>query len=426
MGTTAEPIITGVPQATPFSDAEKAAILRELRNILASQPFRNSVRSKQFLSYVVQQKLEGREELLKERIIGTEIFNRKADYATADDSVVRVQAGEVRRRLEQYYHIVRSPSPVRIDLPLGSYAPEFRWDVPARPLDVAAISVPKKSRLPWVLGVTALVLALVAVVAIRLPNRKPKESGLDEFWSPVFVTSQPVLICLAKPIFYRPSLELYQKYSKTHPGTFQTEVERYDRALPLGPDEKMVWGDMRSNEDFGVAVGDVYVAARLSALFDHMDKPSQVRIGNNYSFEDLRNSPAVLIGAFNNRWTMQMTSNLPFAFAEENGHFRIQEQGPLGRTRSWVLGPHGEIVEDFAIVTRLLDAKTGQVLIAAAGLGANGTQAAGEFISRSDYLEQAFGGAPPDWQKKNVQVVLETTVTDSVAGPPRVVATYFW
>ena len=93
---------------------------------------------------------------------------------------------------------------------------------------------------------------------------------------------------------------------------------------------------------------------------------------------------------------------------------------------SWVLGPHGEIVEDFAIVTRLLDAKTGQVLIAAAGLGANGTQAAGEFISRPDYLEEAFRAAPPDWQKKNLQVVLQTTVTDSVAGPPRVVATYFW
>ena len=89
-------------------------------------------------------------------------------------------------------------------------------------------------------------------------------------------------------------------------------------------------------------------------------------------------------------------------------------------------GPEGEIVQDFAIVTRLLDAKTGQVVIAAAGLGANGTQAAGEFISRPDYLEEAFLSAPPDWQKKNLQVVLQTTVTDSVPGPPRVVATYFW
>jgi hypothetical protein len=293
-------------------------------------------------------------------------------------------------------------------------------------LAVPAPSAPKKRWLPWAVGVLGLGLVLVVALATRLPNRGPRESALDQFWSPVFATSQPVLICLAKPIFYRPSLELYRRYSKSHPGTFQTEVERYDQPLPLGSNEKLVWGDMLPYEEYGVAVGDVYVAARLSALFDRIDKPSQVRIGSNYSFEDLRNSPAVLVGAFNNRWTMQMTSNLRFAFVEERGNLSIQEQGPSGRSRSWVRGPHGEIVEDFAIVTRLLDAKTGQVLIAAAGLGAHGTQAAGEFISRRDYLEEAFRSAPPDWQKKNLQVVLQTTVTDSVAGPPRVIAIYFW
>jgi hypothetical protein len=91
-----------------------------------------------------------------------------------------------------------------------------------------------------------------------------------------------------------------------------------------------------------------------------------------------------------------------------------------------VHGPQGQTLEDFAIVTRLLDSKTGQVLIAAAGLEAHGTQAAGEFISRRDYLEEAFRSAPSDWQKKNLQVLLQTTGTDSVAGPPRVIATYFW
>ncbi len=47
-------------------------------------------------------------------------------------------------------------------------------------------------------------------------------------------------------------------------------------------------------------------------------------------------------------------------------------------------------------------------------------------FGRPDYLEQAFRTAPPDWQKKNLQVVLQTTVTDALAGPPRVIATYFW
>jgi len=46
---------------------------------------------------------------LKERTIGTEIFQRKAGYATGDDPVVRVQAGEVRRRLEQYHHTGQVP-----------------------------------------------------------------------------------------------------------------------------------------------------------------------------------------------------------------------------------------------------------------------------------------------------------------------------
>lgn len=426
MGTIAEPILDGSHGTSCFTDPEKASVLGELHNILASHPFRNSVRSKQFLSYVVQQKLDGRDELLKERTIGTEIFHRKADYATADDSVVRVQAGEVRRRLEQYYHTVQSPSAVRIDLPLGSYAPGFHWTATSAPSEVMTTRTQQRRWIPWAIGVVGLGLALVVALTASLSRGNSKNSALDQFWSPVFSTSQPVLICLAKPVLYRPSLELYRRYSKNHPGTFQTEVERSNQLLPLDPNEKIVWGDMLPFVDYGVAMGDVYVAARLSALFEHIGKPSQVRIGANYSFEDLRNSPAVVVGAFNNRWTIQMTSNLRFTFAEEDGHFRVQEQRPAGQARSWVVGPHGEIVEDFAIVTRLLDAKTGQVLIAAAGLGANGTQAAGEFIARRDYLEEAFRTAPSDWQKKNLQVVLETTVTDSVAGPPRVVATYFW
>jgi hypothetical protein len=427
MGTTAEPIITGRHEGACFSDTEKEAILAELRNILGSQPFRNSLRSKQFLSYVVQHKLQGRDELLKERTIGMEIFQRQADYATGDDAVVRVQAGEVRRRLERYYHNGPIASPVRIELPLGSYSPEFRWDVVvASPPEEKAASTARKRWLPWTIGAICLGLVLALVLTTRAPSRRTGESALDQFWSPIFTTSQPVLICLAKPIFYRPSLDIYRRYAKTHPGTFQTEVERYDQPLPLDPNEKLAWRDVVPYTDYGVAMGDVYVAARLSALFDHIDKPSQVRIGTNYSFEDLRNSPAVMVGAFNNRWTMQMTSNLRFVFAEQDGHFRIQEQSPAGISRSWAQGPRGEIIEDFAIVTRLLDAKTGQVVIAAAGLGSRGTQAAGEFISRSDYLEQAFRSAPPDWQKKNLQVVLQTTVTDSVPGPPRVIATYFW
>ena len=145
MGITAEPIVTGHHERACFTDNEKAAILAELRTILESQFFRNSSRSKQFLSYVVQHKLEGREEFLKERTIGTEIFKRQAGYATGDDAVVRVQAGEVRRRLERYYHNSPNASPVHIELRLGSYSPEFRWNVVAAPPDAKSSRCSPKS-----------------------------------------------------------------------------------------------------------------------------------------------------------------------------------------------------------------------------------------------------------------------------------------
>jgi hypothetical protein len=121
----------GKPQrnkgGSPPDGPAKEAVLRELESILSSPFFRTSNRSKQFLSYVVQHTLEGNHEPLKERTIGAKLFQRPVGYATGDDPVVRVQAGEVRRRLEQYHHAGPNDSPVRIELPVGSYAPEFRW-----------------------------------------------------------------------------------------------------------------------------------------------------------------------------------------------------------------------------------------------------------------------------------------------------------
>jgi hypothetical protein len=165
---------------------------------------------------------------------------------------------------------------------------------------------------------------------------------------------------------------------------------------------------------------------RLLALLGRMGKESQVRIGTSYSFADLRNSPAIVVGAFNNRWTMQMTSNLHFAFVEENGRPMIREQGPSGQAWYPKYGSHREITEDYGIVTRLLNSKTGQFVVSTAGILADGTQAAAEFVSTSTYLEEALRTAQPDWAKKNLQFVVHTTVTDAVPGPPQVVAIYMW
>jgi hypothetical protein len=437
-------IHTGV---SPPDGPEKEAVLRELESILGSPFFRTSNRSKQFLTYVVQHTLDGNHEPLKERTIGAKLFQRPPGYSTGDDPVVRVQAGEVRRRLEQYHHAGLNQAPVRIELPVGSYAPEFHWapaalphlepappeppkDEPTQAVRVPAVETQlvSKSRGPFsrIVPILGLGLVLVLVLAASAVYRaSARKSTLDQFWSPVLASSGPVLICLAKPPVYVPSLELLQRYSKS-PGEFKTELQRLTQPAPLQPQDKLVWGDMVEYDDYGVAAGDVYAAVRLSALLGRMGKESQVRIGSHSSFADLRNSPAIVVGAFNNRWTMQMTSNLHFAFVEENGRPMIREQGPAGRAWHPKYGPHGEVTEDFGVVTRLLNSKTGQFVVSTAGILADGTQAAGEFVSSSEYLEEALRSAQSDWMKKNLQFVVQTTVTDSVPGPPQVVAIYMW
>ena len=101
-------------------------IREELNRILASHEFRTSKRSQDFLRYVVDHTLRGEADLLKERTIGVDVFGRSSDYDPSDDATVRVKAGEVRKRLGLYYAEQGARNPIRIDLPLGSYVPEFR------------------------------------------------------------------------------------------------------------------------------------------------------------------------------------------------------------------------------------------------------------------------------------------------------------
>ena len=71
--------------------------------------------------------LDGELDSLTERFLGAELFGRRIDYDTKSDSIVRVRANDVRRRLTEYYADQSSPPKVVITLGAGGYIPEFRW-----------------------------------------------------------------------------------------------------------------------------------------------------------------------------------------------------------------------------------------------------------------------------------------------------------
>ncbi len=181
----------GMPKT---ADVEPAQVREELRNVVASEAFRGGKRAQDFLQIVVEHALAGRFDSLRERMLGAEIFGRPVDYDTANDAVVRVKASEVRKRLAQYYQSLESPPQVRIDLPTGTYVPQFTFvaasqaapkspgvSQPAEPAEPppppTRRSRLRMSRLFVVLSGSSLVAAVV-VVAILIWKNQPSRAPI--------------------------------------------------------------------------------------------------------------------------------------------------------------------------------------------------------------------------------------------------------
>src|ERR1700760_4199479 len=129
-----------VSEPDELTPEQTAAVREHLKEVLASQEFAGSKRSRDFLQLIIEHTLAGRRDNLRERMIGAEMFGRPIDYDTANDAVVRVKANEVRRRLAQYYAEEGAQDGVRIDLPTGTYVPEFHWEPDPDPVATDIIS----------------------------------------------------------------------------------------------------------------------------------------------------------------------------------------------------------------------------------------------------------------------------------------------
>jgi hypothetical protein len=180
--------------------------------------------------------------------------------------------------------------------------------------------------------------------------------------------------------------------------------------------------DIVVDSDHYVGVGDAIAMARFSTFFARRGRPAQLRVSNDMSFVDLRNSPALLIGAFSNPWTMLAQSGLRFVFERGEGTVLIRDQKTK---RQWVWHDTPPLM-DYAVISRIFDPRTGQPVITAAGLSHAGTQIAAEFLTCPEHLQAALGGAKPGWEKQNLQILLRAEVVGKTPGPPKVIETHIW
>jgi len=107
------------------AEPEAGAVLRQLQRILASSGFSRNDRLSRFLRFVVERTINGSGHELKETVIATEVFGRRPDYNPKRDATVRIEAGRLRARLNEYYLGEGKQDSLLIEMPKGGYSPVF-------------------------------------------------------------------------------------------------------------------------------------------------------------------------------------------------------------------------------------------------------------------------------------------------------------
>jgi len=122
-----------VPQSTdktrPETDtpAPTATEIRtQLAKIVDSSSFQKATRLREFLRFVVNERLDGRADNLKAYTIGLEVFDRPDNFDPITDTIVRVNAGKLRHALERYYLGPGRQDKILISIPKGRYVPVFQ------------------------------------------------------------------------------------------------------------------------------------------------------------------------------------------------------------------------------------------------------------------------------------------------------------
>lgn len=374
-----------------------------LTRITASPQFQRSKRLQAFLRYVCEQAAHNHSEEISEFYIGQRVFDRGIEFNPAEDNIVRVEARELRKRLEHYFNQEGSDEPVLIEIPRGSYIPVFTprpqecLDPPESPsppqrlLDQPAQQVIELRRwgLTWMV-LCALLMCLCGWLWLRLQRAeligRPPES-VRLFWNRILSPDRPTVVAVADSTFallqdLRRETVSFEDYVN---GSFfsslrahtANDAQRYQSAIAA-----------RAH----TSLADVMIFSRINGLAPPGATVS-LRFAREVRVQDLQASNIVFIGSErSNPWSSLFRSrrNFEFQYVPETGLARLINKRPrAGEPPEFTASPLGSTTaESYAAIAYLpsLD-RSGHVVILA-GASMQGTAAAGDFLTRPDKIEQ--------------------------------------
>ncbi len=160
----------------PIEFASTEAQRAELETVLRSERFARAPTLAHLLSYLCEKAFAGQSGQIKEYSIAVDVFGRQASFDQDADSIVRVQANRLRKRLADYYAAEGANHRIRISIPVGQYVPVFEQRAVSEPAPDAGPPaaqprrVGRRGRL-WLAGLAGL-LIVVSVIGLLIRQRK--------------------------------------------------------------------------------------------------------------------------------------------------------------------------------------------------------------------------------------------------------------
>lgn len=393
-----------VPQPDLLDTEARWALLQR---VVASPQLRRAARMREFLLFVGQRALKEGPDQIHEQEIGCEVFGRPLGYDTSVDNIVRVNATDLRKRIEEYFATDGASEPLIFEIPRGSYKPVFR----ARATEAVPQPVPEPPqpgvvpetsssaspaphpRLLWLAGAAVIALSVVCAVlwmqnqAMSRPlYTSSKTPAIASFWSGVFGARPATDVILADTSFAlieditKKPIPLSEYLNRNYIGETESPALGQDRREDLALIVQRNYGSL----------GDFRVARQINAL-DPLAKNIRLYYARDYRPDLIKQDNVILIGSRkSNPWVDLFADRMNFTVEYDPDRFvsYIRNRSPAaGEQAAYTAPPSPDPPTGYSVVAYLPNPdQAGKVLIIA-GTGSEATEGAGEFLTSEASLE---------------------------------------
>jgi len=376
--------------------------------VCASPHLARSSRLKDLLHFLCRRAWDEAAEEIKEHEIGVAVFDRKPQFDSSHDTLVRVQASQLRKRLERYFVEEGHDEPFVLEIPRGSYLPAVsqREVPPLNVLPAAPVTPPtSQSRLVWLLSSLCVILGTACLWLWMRPGPAAGPGpSVQLFWKNFSANGRENYVVLADS-----AIAAVQDALRRPIGLDEYVRRSYEKdldLLPLPLEYRDLVRYLMARRYTSLA--DVMMVRQIeqSRLLD--PARTSVVYARDHNVRAFQTANNILIGSQRAvPWVRLFDETMDFHIYDRPADFHLEQDSASARRRvdnrrpqkgepalfeSDIRGAEGN--EGFSVVAYLPNlSKSGNTLILG-GTDMSSTEAAGTLLTTESFLVELLGRLP--------------------------------